>query len=149
MTETVAKIIIPIVAVAVSGALAFFTARTMARVQTRRQQRLDYLVGAYRSLVDCAHRQEWTPERATAFEKAMADVFLFGNVDHIAAAKEVREGMATVGEASLDGLLIALRAGLRRELGLSPDHSGGVPVIRISAGSDSVRPPASQRRRQG
>jgi hypothetical protein len=147
MTETVAKIIVPIVAVAVSGALAFFTARIMARVQTRRQQRLDYLLGAYRSLVDCAHRPEWTSERATAFEKAMADVFLFGDADHIQAAKDVREGMATVGEASLDGLLIALRAGLRRELGLTADHSGGVPVIRISAGSDPVQSPASRRRR--
>jgi hypothetical protein len=138
MGDLVTKVIIPIVTVALSGTLALFTARAVARAQTRRQQRLDYLVGAYRNLVDCAHRQGWTVERAAAFERAMADVFLFGAPEHISAATDIRDGMATVGGANMDELLIALRSGLRRELGLTVDQPVGVPVIRISGAPDSA-----------
>lgn len=45
----------------------------------RRRQRVDHLIGAYRTLVHSAHRP-LAGEKAEAFEDALSDVVLFGNV---------------------------------------------------------------------
>ncbi|MFC8278331.1 hypothetical protein ACFUJR_38625 [Streptomyces sp. NPDC057271] len=132
------KIVVPVVTVLVSGVLAFLTARVEARAQLRRQQRLDYLLSAYRTLTNCAHR-ELSPDRAYAFEQAMADVLLLGTPEHIKLAASVRDSLAREGSASVDGLLIALRRDLRSELGISASELEGVPILRMAATESETR----------
>ncbi|MEU5403910.1 hypothetical protein ABZ348_32035 [Streptomyces sp. NPDC005963] len=128
--DVLEKIVVPIAAVSVSVVLAFFTARAQARTQVRGQQRLDYLLSAYRTLADCVHRR-LSVEQAHAFERAMDDVILLGTSEHIELATSVRDSLAREGDAGVDELLIALRRDLRSELGLKASELGGVPSIRM------------------
>ncbi|MDT3728242.1 hypothetical protein ROS62_26525 [Streptomyces sp. DSM 41972] len=136
--DVLEKIVVPIAVVLISVVLAFFTARAQARTQVRGQQRLDYLLSAYRTIADCAHRR-LSAEQAHAFERAMQDVVLLGTNEHIELATSVQDSLARGGGAGVDELLIALRRDLRSELGLKASEVGGVPTIRLSAGDSEAR----------
>lgn len=119
-----------VLTVIVGGLVAFIATRVQSKTELRRQQRVTFLIDAYRELGDCAHRR-LDGEQARVFERALADVDLFGDREHIDLAAAVRAEFAEHGGASLDRLLNSLRRGLRRELELPEDPRAGVPTIRI------------------
>lgn len=123
-------LITTVATVIVGGLVAFIATRLQSKTDVRREQRLEFLINAYRQIGDCAHRP-LDGDQARAFERALADVDLFGEHEHIELAAAVRAEFAEDGSASLDRLLNALRRDLRHELGLPADQRPGVPTIRI------------------
>ncbi|HEX3041255.1 MAG TPA: hypothetical protein VHP56_04115 [Solirubrobacterales bacterium] len=105
------------------GLVAALTHRFTSRrdqANRRSEMRIQFLLGAYRSLADVSNRglQGGTSD-ARAFEKALDDIQLLGSRAQAEKAKEVAEVMASEGGASTDDLLKTLRNDLRAELGLS------------------------------
>ncbi|WP_066642156.1 hypothetical protein [Serinicoccus hydrothermalis] len=87
----------------------------------RRSQRIEYLVSAYRRLSDAANRLPGlSDERIAGLEGALADIVLLGEPAEIEAARQFMLAMAQgQGGAGLDPVLVALRASLRAEIGLT------------------------------
>lgn len=108
-----------IAAAAVAAVLAHrFTSRR--DVANRRSDlRIEYLITAYRTLVDVVHR-DLPPGSADAraFEKGIADIQLLGSSKQVEMALGVAEEMSTQGGAGLEDLLVLLRNDLREELQL-------------------------------
>ena len=87
----------------------------------RRTRRVEYLVEAYRVLIDAANRDGgMTPDQEARFEAAISDVVLLGEQDEIDAARTFMIEMAGPRSANLDPLIVALRLSLRAELQLAP-----------------------------
>jgi hypothetical protein len=84
----------------------------------RRELRIQYLIEAYRRLENVSNRHPLTPKTAPDFERAIADIQLFGSVDQVALAQEFARDFAKNGAAPLDPLLSNLRRSLRGEIGL-------------------------------
>jgi hypothetical protein len=108
-----------IAAAAVAAVLAHrFTSRRDA-ANRRSDLRIEYLVTAYRTLVDVVQRDlPPGPADARAFEKGIADIQLLGSSEHVEMALGVAEEMSTQGGAGLEDLLVLLRNDLREELQL-------------------------------
>jgi len=88
------------------------------RANKRRELLVTYLIEAYRRLESGANRQ-MTSEQAQAVESAIADIQLFGNTRQVELVQAFAQEIAEMGDGSLDELLVALRADLRRELDLA------------------------------
>jgi hypothetical protein len=130
----------PLLAAIVGGLIVHVAARRRDVENERRRQRVDYLVGAYRTLTRAAHRA-LLGERAETFEDALSDVILLGNDEQIRLARETINALADRREASMDALLISLRGALRQELDLPEDALHQVPVVRIMSGTDEQPTP--------
>lgn len=89
------------------------------RAAKRTELRVQYLIEAYRRLEYVSNRPV-APETAPDFEKAIADIQLFGTPTQVQYAQDFAQGFARAGTASLDPLLADLRQDLRKELGLGP-----------------------------
>jgi hypothetical protein len=88
------------------------------RANKRREQRIGYLIEAYRRLESCAHRLEHLD--ALKIESAVADIQLFGTVRQVELVQTFITQFAAEGGAPMDDLLQDLRRDLRGELRLQP-----------------------------
>jgi hypothetical protein len=96
----------------------------------RRELRVQYLIEAYRRL-EFAGNRPLTKEVAPEFEKAIADIQLFGTPKQVELAQAFALGFAKNGMHSLDPLLNELRQELRRELNLESVQPS-IKYLRIS-----------------
>jgi hypothetical protein len=118
-TIEIAQIIIPaIVAFAVVALTHIFTIHREIESR-RREQRIGYLVAAYRGLSKANnHPRLW--QVADELEQAISDIQLFGTPEQIRLAQQFGEQLGKEQEAELDPLLFELRNSLRKELGQKP-----------------------------
>lgn len=93
------------------------------RANKRRELLVGYLIDAYRRLERGAAR-EMSVAQAEAMEAAIADIQLFGTARQVSLVQAFALNISEAGSASIDELLVSLRADLRRELGLAdvPAH---------------------------
>jgi hypothetical protein len=92
------------------------------RINKRREQRIGYLIEAYRRLETCANRGDQM--EASKFESALADIQLFGTPRQVDLVQALIADFAAGGGATMDDLLRDLRRDLRAELRLQsvPDR---------------------------
>ena len=95
---------------------------------------MQYLVDAYRRLEFVSNRPI-SPESAPEFEKAIADIQLFGSPRQVLLAREFTTMFAEKGTHSLDPLLGDLRSSLREELNLEPVASN-ITFLRMTFGDN-------------
>ena len=88
------------------------------RENKRREQCIQYLVDAFRSLAAVGNRPELSAV-ANELELALADIQLFGTADQIKKAQYFAQQMGEQNKGSLDDLMTDLRQDLRKELHLS------------------------------
>jgi hypothetical protein len=103
--------------VAFSGAwLAHAFAASRDRKNKRRDQRIAFLIDAYRRLEFISNRP--TLDDAQAIESPIADIQLFGSPSQVAMVQSFVAEFAVKKAASLDTILAELRKDLRAELQL-------------------------------
>lgn len=96
-------------------------------INRRGHLRIQYLLSAYRAIANMANRDLGSSYRdARAFEEGLTDIQLLGSRPQAEMARHIAYLMASIGEASLDDLLLSLRAELREVLGL--ERLQGSPV---------------------
>jgi hypothetical protein len=117
----------------VAGVAGAYIGHLLTRRRERRsrlqQQRIQYLVDAYRAFAKANHHPRLF-EVADGLEQAVADIQLFGSPELISLVQIFCLEMASKQEASLDDVLFMIRANLRAELGESP-ISGRIQWLRI------------------
>jgi hypothetical protein len=101
------------------------------------QQRIQYLVEAYRAFAKAVHHPRLY-EVADELELAVADVQLLGSPQLIELTQKFCRKMAADQVADLDDILEAIRRDLRAELGELP-VSGRMMWFRISGPSKNSR----------
>ncbi|MGA8541207.1 MAG: hypothetical protein WB566_17020 [Terriglobales bacterium] len=112
-----AQIFIPaLVALAIVALTHFFTVRREI-ASRRREQRIGYLVSAFRGLSK-ANNHPRLYEVADDLEQAISDIQVFGTPEQVQLAQRFGEELGKTQEAELDSLLTELRNSLRKELGL-------------------------------
>lgn len=126
-----------VVALAVVALTHLFTSRRVAN--KRREQRISYLVGAFRLLAKANHHPRLY-EIAGEVQQAVADIQLFGTPKQVAMAREFAMELGTKQAADIDGLLVALRDDLRAELGADVITDGFV-WLRIDRKDDPSEAP--------
>lgn len=89
------------------------------RENKRREQRIGYLIGAFRSLAK-ANNHPRLYEVAADVEQAIGDIQLFGTPEQVALAVKFARDLGIRKFAEMDDLLISLRDSLRHELGERP-----------------------------
>jgi hypothetical protein len=89
------------------------------RKNKRRDQRIAFLIEAYRRLEFVANRPSLTDPKP--IEAAIADIQLFGSLSQIQLTRAFVTEFAKSRSASLDSILEALRKDLRAELQLESD----------------------------
>lgn len=104
------------------------------RENKRREQRIGYLVTAFRSLAK-ANNHPRLYEVAADLEQAICDIQLFGTPEQVALARKFARDLGTRKYAEMDELLLALRDSLRRELGALP-IKGNFQWLRVSRNED-------------
>lgn len=127
-----------LVALAVVGLTHLFTSRRDL-ANKRREQRISYLVGAFRLLAKANHHPRLY-EIAGEVQQAVADIQLFGTPKQVAMAREFAMELGTKQAADIDGLLVALRDDLRAELGAEVIPDGFV-WLRIDRKGDPSEAP--------
>jgi hypothetical protein len=95
------------------------------RKNKRRDERIVYLIDAYRKLESISNRSsESTLDRFASdivcLESAIADIQLFGSIEQICLARAAVTEFVTTKSVSLDDLLEEIRKDLRMELQLEP-----------------------------
>jgi hypothetical protein len=88
------------------------------RTNKKRDQRISFLIDAYRRLEFVPNRPEITDSKP--IESAVADIQLFGTAKQVRLVQKFVSGFAKSKSASLDPILEELRLDLRAELGLEP-----------------------------
>lgn len=117
-----------VAAAAVAAVVAHRLTSQRDQANRRSDLRIEYLLSAYRTLADTAHRDlDPNAEHVRAFEQGLADIQLLGSPDQAAMAVRVGRQLATEGGADFDDLLLSLRDDLRDELDLesivpAPSH---------------------------
>lgn len=86
------------------------------RANKRREQRIGFLIEAYRRLEACSQRV--APSDTAKLESAVADIQLFGSPHQVELVQRFASDFAAQGGSSLDALLRDLRRDLRAELRL-------------------------------
>lgn len=106
---------------AVVGSLLVHRLTSIREIRgARREQRIDYLVQAYRRLIDAANRHDnLTDEQIAGLETSLSDIVLLGEVQEVEAARRFMLNMAEGRGADLEEVISALRSSLRREIELS------------------------------
>jgi hypothetical protein len=120
--------LVPVLTVLLSVVLSFMAALYLGRRDLRRNERVTFLLRAYRDLADTAQRPPG--ENARSLEQALSDVGLLGEPEQVRLAAGFAHECAGPGTATLTPLLGSLRAELRRELGLSLDVPD-MPILRM------------------
>ncbi|SRR5258706_1744801 len=86
------------------------------RTNKKREQRIGYLIEAYRRLESCAHRRNQLD--IVKLESAVADIQLFGTARQVELVQAFASEIAKGGDAFMDEMLQDLRRDLRAELNL-------------------------------
>lgn len=111
-----AQIIVPAIVALAVVALAHYFNLQRENASRRREQRIGYLVAAYRGLSKANnHPRLW--QVADELEQAISDIQLFGTPEQIRLAQHFGEQLGRTQAAELDPLLTELRNSLRKELG--------------------------------
>lgn len=144
MASTVVPLAAALVGTVVGGFVGHLTARRRDSLNSRRDNRVEYLLNAYRALESSAGRN-LSVEAGGLFERALGDVLLLGTPDQCEMANEIMLRFAGNETAHIDSLLVSLRSELRRELGL-PQHSlTTIPVLRMQSHEVVAKSSASVR----
>jgi hypothetical protein len=122
-----------LVALAVVALAHLFTVHR-DRENRRREQRLGYLVAAFRALAKANHHPRLY-EVSDEVEQAVADLQVFGTPEQVRLAQKFAQDLGTTQHAELDDLLNELRNSLRREIGREP-IAGNILWIKIGKKSD-------------
>lgn len=96
----------------------------------RLEMRIQYLIEAYRRLEFSSNRP-LTPQLVPDFERAIADIQLFGSVEQVVMVQKIAKDFADKGTADLNLLLRDLRDSLRQEIDLG-EVSPNLVHLRIS-----------------
>jgi hypothetical protein len=106
---------------AIAAVLAHRLTSHRDQMNRRSDLRIQYLLTAYRTVADTAHRDldPGSPSVRT-FEQGLADIQLLGSKKQAERAVEVGKALAENGRAEMDELLLSLRDDLRDELKLEP-----------------------------
>lgn len=112
------------------GLLAHVLARRRDFRNKRRELRLEYLIDAYRR-IERASEQKAENSGAELFERALADIQLFGTAEQVKLAQQVISVFVSERSVKVVSLLELLRQDLRTELGLGPVPKG-ILTLRIS-----------------
>ena len=116
LTIQSAQIVVSALVALVVVALTHFFSIRRETANRRREQRIGYLVTAYRGLSKANnHPRLW--EVADDLEQAISDIQLFGTPEQIRLAQHFGEKLGKTQAAELDPLLTELRNSLREELG--------------------------------
>lgn len=107
-------------------------------LSVQRAQRVAFLLGSYRKLIDASNRPCMAPERRDNLESAFADIMLLGGREEIDAAHDVMKKFAENQEAEFDPVIVALRDNLRHELGIAPVALPKPFNLRIMLHDDTV-----------
>lgn len=84
----------------------------------RRNQRIDFLLSAYRRLINSSNRgRNLSQEYRDDLESALSDIILLGGHKEIEAAQDFMKEMNEGDSGSLDPVIETLRNSLRSELG--------------------------------
>lgn len=113
-----------LVALVVVGLTHILTSRRDL-ANKRREQRIGYLVGAFRALAKANHHPRLY-EMADELQQAVADIQLFGTPEQVMMARRFAAEMGERQAADIDSLLLALRDSLRSELGAEAIDDGFV-----------------------
>lgn len=128
------SVLTPLLSALGAGLLVHRLTRRRDRESARRQQRIGYLLAAYRKLEAAAHRD--LTDGGHRLEEAYSEILLFGNTTQIELAQRFAREFTANGSARLDELLLALRRDLRLELGLDDVPLDAVSALRV----DSLTP---------
>lgn len=110
--------------------LAHTFAASRDRKNKRREQRIAFLIEAYRRLEFISNRPSLTD--AKPIESAVADIQLFGSPSQIQLVRTFVREFASTRSASLDPILEALRKDLRAELQLESDPEEKLLFLRYT-----------------
>ncbi|MGA8149245.1 MAG: hypothetical protein WB870_16955 [Gallionellaceae bacterium] len=114
------QLLIPLLVTTVVAIVGWFAAHALTtqrdRTNKRREQRIDYLIEAYRRLESCAHRGNQL--EFPKLESAVADIQLFGTPHQVSLVQSIVTEFVAGGGAQMDALLQDLRRDLRAELKL-------------------------------
>jgi len=108
------------------------------RLSKKRDLRTQYLLDAYRRLEGAGNRRRPGREDEKVLESSVADIQLLGSPEQAHLARQFALEFADTGRASLDALLEALRAELRKELALPPLNEG-ITFLRIVRDAEDPR----------
>jgi hypothetical protein len=136
--QLVQVVVSAVVALAVVGLTHLFTHRRDLE-KDRRQQRVDYLVTAFRALTKGVNHPRLY-EVADELSQAIANIQLFGTPEQVRLAQKFAIELGTNKTASMDDLLMQLRDSLRSELGAEP-VSGRVLWLHIENIDEQERRP--------
>ena len=109
--------LIPLFSAILGGLLVHFLAVSRDRANKRRDQRIGYLIEAYRCLESCSNRDLQFDLKKV--EPAVADIQLFGSTTQVKLVQEFIFEFERKKNSSLTEILESLRNDLRSELGLS------------------------------
>lgn len=123
--QTLVSVIAALISLVVSHQFAAWRDRE----NKRREQRVNHLVGAFRSLSKANHHPRLY-EIAEEVEQAVSDIQFLGNEEQTLAAQEFARQLGAKQTADLDPVLFSLRKELRRELGRVP-YDGKLVWLRI------------------
>lgn len=107
------------------------------RENKRREQRLGYLIAAFRALAKANHH-EHLYEIADELEQAVADLQVFGTAEQVKLAQKFAEELGRTQHADIDELLNELRNSLRKELGREP-ITGKMCWMKITRKTENTR----------
>lgn len=124
-----AQYLIPAIVALVSLVASHQFSAWRDRASKRREQRVNYLIGAFRALSKANHHPRLY-EIADEIEQAVSDIQFLGNKEQILAAQKFASQLGSQKTADLDPVLFALRSELRKELGRQ-SYSGKLIWLRI------------------
>lgn len=123
--QTLVSVIAALISLVVSHQFAAWRDRE----NKRREQRVNYLIGAFRSLSKANHHPRLY-EIADEVEQAVSDIQFLGNEEQARAAQEFAHQLVARQTADLDPVLFSLRKELRKELG-RPPYDGKLVWLKI------------------
>jgi hypothetical protein len=110
------QLVIPLISAVIGGFVVHLLTARRERASKRREQKIGYLIEAYRRLEVCSQR--CTPSETAKLESAVADIQLLGSSRQVELVQHFAREFAARKTASLDDLLRDLRRDLRAELRL-------------------------------
>lgn len=137
------ELLIPLLVTTVIAVIGWLIAHRLAaardRESKRREERIKYLVEAFRRLATVGNRPNLS-EFADELESAIADIQLFGTPEQIKKVQAFTKEMDEKHKASLNDLVTDLRQDLRKELRL-PEVEGKMWWLRVKRKQDGQQPP--------
>lgn len=120
MDETSAAILASIVGAVFGGMVVHVTSLLRDTKTEARKLRVELLIRAYRTIVECDHHETITKRDGELLSQAMNDLMLLGTVREIEAVQSMvaQANLEETGTIRFGHVLDALREDLRAELGL-------------------------------